>query len=62
MTAQGFKPMNATPQQTFHRWARTALGNALRALRSDEAHLAQLARSVDHADLKRRMMMHELFR
>jgi ferritin-like metal-binding protein YciE len=50
------------PQEAFHTWLRDALTNALRALRSDDAHLDYLARSVDHADLKRRMQMHQLFR
>ena len=51
-----------TPQVAFHQWLVESLGRALRAFRADDAHLDYLARSVDHADLKRRMQMHQIFR
>lgn len=50
-----------TPQEAFNNWLRDCLRAAFSAMRRDEAHLAYLAQSVDHADLKRRMRVHELF-
>jgi hypothetical protein len=51
-----------TPEVAFHQWLVESLGRALRAFRADDANLDHLARSVDHADLKRRMLMHHFFR
>ena len=54
--------MEIQPQLAFHQWLIESLGRALARFSADEAHVAQLAQSIDHADLKRRMQMHELFR
>ena len=54
--------MEIQPQLAFHQWLIASLSRALARFSADEAHVAKLAQSVDHADLKRRMQMHELFR
>jgi hypothetical protein len=54
--------MEVQPQIAFHQWLIESLTRALSRFSADEAHVAHLAQSIDHADLKRRMYMHELFR
>ena len=51
-----------TPQVAFHQWLFESLGRALKRFSTDEAHITYLAQSVDHADLKRRLGMSELYR
>ena len=54
--------MEIQPQLAFHQWLVASLSRALARFSADEAHITYLAQSVDHADLKRRLGMHELYR
>ena len=51
-----------TPQVAFHQWLFESLSRALKRFSADESHIAYLAQSVDHADLKRRLHAHEIYR
>jgi hypothetical protein len=54
--------MEVQPQIAFHQWLIESLSRALARFSADEAQASYLAQSIDHADLKRRLQMHQLFR
>jgi hypothetical protein len=54
--------MEVQPQIAFHQWLIESLSRALARFSADEAQVSYLAQSIDHADLKRRTQMHQLFR
>ena len=47
------------PQVAFHDWLRDALASLARWARRDDERDGFLARSVDHADLERRLRVQE---
>ena len=43
------------PQEAFFSWLGQALGRAMNAVRGPDRDIEYLSRSVDHADLERRL-------